>query len=156
MTLVLRDATTSDAGLITGFVRALADYEKLLPEMVATDADFADGLAIGTFSALIAEADGMSVGFALWFVNFSTFTGKPGLYLEDLFVIPEQRGNGIGRAILRDLARRTLAGGYARLEWSVLDWNKPAVDFYRAIGASPMDEWTVQRMDRGALAALAE
>jgi GNAT superfamily N-acetyltransferase len=145
-----------DAGLIAGFVRALAEYEKLLHEAVADDADFADALAGGKIAALIAELNGTPVGFALWYPTFSTFTGKSGMYLEDLFVLPDHRGHGIGRAILRDLARRALAQGCSRLEWSVLDWNKPAVDFYRAIGAKPMDEWTVQRMDRGALAALAE
>lgn len=156
MTVTLRDATTEDAKIIAGFVRALADYEKLLHEAVATDIDFADAIASGKIEALIAEIDGTPVGFALWFRTFSTFTGKSGLYLEDLFVLPEHRGHGIGKTILRDLARRALAVGCSRLEWSVLDWNKPAIDFYRAIGATPMDEWTVQRMDRGALAALAE
>ena len=154
--LVLRDATEADAGLIGAFVRALAAYEKLAHEALATDADFAAGLAACRFAALIAEHDHTPVGFALWYPTFSTFTGRPGLYLEDLFVLPEHRGHGIGRAILRDLARRALAQGCARLEWSVLDWNKPAIDFYRAIGATPMDEWTVQRMDMAALANLAE
>ncbi len=156
MTVTLRDATTADAKTIAGFVRALADYEKLLHEAVATDINFAHAIASGKIEALIAEIDETPVGFALWFRTFSTFTGQQGLYLEDLFVLPEHRGHGIGKAILRDLARRALASGCGRLEWSVLDWNKPAVDFYRAIGATPMDEWTVQRMDRGALAALAE
>ena len=155
MSLVLRDATPEDAGLIAGFVRALAEYEKLAHEAVATHADFAEGLAAGRFAALIVERAAEPIGFALWFTTFSTFTGKAGMYLEDLFVLPAHRGAGVGRAILQDLARRALAGGYARLEWSVLDWNTPAVKFYRAIGARPMDEWTVQRMDRAALAALA-
>ncbi len=156
MTATLRDATADDAGLIAGFVRALAEFEKLAHEAVAEDSDFATALDTGRISALIAEIDGAPIGFALWFHTFSTFTGQQGMYLEDLFVLPEHRGHGIGRTILRDLARRALASGCSRLEWSVLDWNKPAVDFYRAIGAKPMDEWTVQRMDRGALAALAE
>jgi GNAT superfamily N-acetyltransferase len=156
MTLVLRDATTADAKLIAEFVRGLAEYEKLAHEAVATDLDFAHAIASEKIAALIVEIDEKPVGFALWFHTFSTFTGKQGMYLEDLFVLPEHRGAGIGRAILRDLARRALAAGCARLEWSVLDWNLPAVNFYRAIGATPMDEWTVQRMDRGALAALAE
>lgn len=156
MTVSLRDATTDDAGLIARFVRALAEYENLSHEAVASDADFVTALTSGRVSALIAEIDGTPVGFALWFHTFSTFTGKSGLYLEDLFVLPEHRGHGIGRAILSDLARRALASGCARLEWSVLDWNKPAVDFYRAIGARPMDEWTVQRMDLAAMANLAE
>ncbi len=156
MTLHVRDATPDDAGLIAGFVRQLAEYEKLLHEAVASDADFTSALGAGKIAALIAEKGGVPVGFALWFTTFSTFTGKSGMYLEDLFVLPDHRGHGIGRAILRDLARRALAGGFPRLEWSVLDWNKPAVDFYRAIGAKPMDEWTVQRMDAAALANLAE
>jgi GNAT superfamily N-acetyltransferase len=156
VSLILRDATPDDAGLIAGFVRALAEYEKLADQAVATDADFATALAGGTISALIAEKASEAVGFALWFSTFSTFTGQPGMYLEDIFVLPEHRGHGVGRAILRDLARRALLLGCSRMEWSVLDWNKPAVDFYRAIGARPMDDWTVQRLDRGALAALAE
>ena len=156
MTPHLRDATADDAGLIAGFVRALAEYEKLAHEAVASDADFATALSSGTVAALVAELDGAPVGFALWFHTFSTFTGKRGLYLEDIFVLPEHRGHGVGRAILRHLAGRALAEGCVRMEWSVLDWNKPAVDFYRAIGATPMADWTVQRLDRGALAALAE
>jgi len=156
VSLTLRDATTADAGLIAGFVRALAEFEKLADQAVASDDDFAVAIAGGKVSALIAEKNGTAVGFALWFQTFSTFTGRPGLYLEDLYVQPEHRGHGIGRAILRNLAGRALAMGCARMEWAVLDWNKPAVDFYRAIGAKPMAEWTVQRMERGGLAALAE
>ena len=156
MTVTLRDATTDDAGLIAGFVRALAEFEKLADHAVASDADFVAAIADGKVSALIAEKNGTAVGFALWFQTFSTFTGRSGLYLEDIYVEPEYRGHGIGRAILRNLAGRALAAGCARMEWAVLDWNKPAVDFYRAIGARPMAEWTVQRMERGGLAALAE
>jgi GNAT superfamily N-acetyltransferase len=156
VTVTLRDATTDDAGLIAGFVRALAEFEKLADHAVASDADFVAAIAGDKVSALIAEKDGTAVGFALWFQTFSTFTGQPGFYLEDIYVEPEYRGHGIGRAILRNLAGRALAMGCARMEWAVLDWNKPAVDFYRAIGAKPMAEWTVQRMDRGGLAALAE
>jgi len=156
VSLTLRDATTADAGLIAGFVRALAEFEKLADQAVASDDDFAVAIAGGKVSALIAEKNGTAVGFALWFQTFSTFTGRPGLYLEDLYVQPEHRGHGIGRAILRNLAGRALAMGCARMEWAVLDWNKPAVDFYWAIGAKPMAEWTVQRMERGGLAALAE
>jgi GNAT superfamily N-acetyltransferase len=156
VTVVLRDATTADAKLIAEFVRGLAEYEKLAHEAVATDIDFARAIASEKIAALIVEIVDKPVGFALWFHTFSTFTGKPGMYLEDLFVLPEHRGGGVGRTILRDLARRALAAGCARMEWSVLDWNLPAVNFYRAIGATPMDEWTVQRMDRAALAALAE
>lgn len=155
MTLVLRDATPDDAGLIAGFVRDLADYEKLLHEAVATDADFAAGLEHGHISSLIAELDGVPVGFALWFHSFSTFLGKRGMYLEDIYVQPAHRGHGIGRAIFRDLARRALESGCARMEWSVLDWNAPSIAFYRSIGAKPMDEWTVQRLDIAAITQLA-
>jgi GNAT superfamily N-acetyltransferase len=155
VTLVLRDATPDDAGLIAGFVHALAVYEKLEHEAVATDADFAAALQSRQISALIAELAGVPVGFALWFQTFSTFTGRQGLYLEDIFVLPAHRGAGIGRAIFRDLARRAVALGCTRMEWSVLDWNTPAVDFYRALGARPMDEWTVQRLEGAALTTLA-
>ncbi len=155
MTLKLRDATLDDAGLIAGFVRALAEYEKLAHEAVATPEDFTAALSAGHIAALIAELDERPVGFALWFHTFSTFTGQRGMYLEDLFVLPAHRGQGVGKAIFRDLARRALAEGCRRLEWSVLDWNLPAVNFYRAIGAKPMDEWTVQRLDGAALADLA-
>jgi GNAT superfamily N-acetyltransferase len=155
VTLTLRDATVDDAGLIAGFVYALAEYERLADQAVARDADFAKGLAAGHFAALIAELDGTPVGFALWYYTYSTFVGRQGLYLEDLFVLPAQRGAGIGRAIFRDLARRAVQGGYTRIEWSVLDWNTPALNFYQGLGARPMDEWTVQRLDGAALAELA-
>ena len=153
--LVLRDATPDDAGLIAGFVRDLAEYEKLLHEAVAADADFATALAQGHIASLIAELDGVPVGFALWFHTFSTFLGKRGMYLEDIYVQPTHRGHGIGRAIFRDLARRALDAGCMRIEWSVLDWNAPSIAFYRSIGATPMDEWTVQRLDVAAIAKLA-
>jgi GNAT superfamily N-acetyltransferase len=155
VTLSLRDATMDDAGLIAGFVHALAVYEKLEHEAVATHADFAVALQRGQIGALIAEQDGTPVGFALWYLTFSTFTGRQGLYLEDIFVLPAQRGAGIGRAIFRELARRAVAQGCTRMEWSVLDWNAPAVNFYRALGARPMDEWTVQRLEGDALTTLA-
>lgn len=155
MTLILRDATADDAGLIAGFVRALAEYEKLLHEAVATEADFANALATGQIGALIAVSNAKPVGFALWFHTFSTFTGQSSMYLEDIFVLPEHRGAGIGKTIFRDLARRALAKGCTRMEWSVLDWNTPSIEFYRALGARPMDEWTVQRLEGDALAKLA-
>ncbi len=155
MSVILRDATVDDAGLIAGFVHALAVYEKLEHEAKATEADFSTALEHGHIGALIAEVDDAPVGFALWYFTFSTFVGQRGLYLEDIFVLPANRGAGIGRAIFRDLARRAVALGCQRMEWSVLDWNTPAVNFYRALGAKPMDEWTVQRLDRDALAKLA-
>ncbi len=156
MTTTLRDATTDDAALIADFVRKLADYERLLDEAVAKPADFASALAKGSISVIIAERDSMPVGFALWFKTFSTFTGKPGVYLEDLFVLPKHRKHGVGRVLLRELARRALASGCTRMEWSVLNWNTPALEFYRAIGARPLGEWTKQRLDSAALANLAE
>lgn len=106
--------------------------------------------------AVLAEADGAVAGFALFFTSFSTWTGRAGLYLEDLFVLPAARGRGIGRALLRHLAREAVRLGCARLEWSVLDWNRPAIDFYQSLGAVPLDEWTRYRLKGEALAALAE
>jgi len=156
VSLLLRDVTLDDAGLIAGFVHALAVYEKLEHEAKATESDFRTALQQGHIGALIAERDGTPVGFALWYFTFSTFVGRRGLYLEDIFVEPAHRGAGIGRAIFRDLARRAVALGCGRMEWSVLDWNTPAVNFYRALGARPMDEWTVQRLDGDALTSLAE
>jgi GNAT superfamily N-acetyltransferase len=155
VTFTLRDATLDDAGLIAGFVHALAVYEKLEHEAKATEADFRTPLQQGHIGALIAEVDEAPVGFALWYFTFSTFVGGRGMYLEDIFVLPANRGAGIGRAIFRDLARRATALGCARMEWSVLDWNTPAVNFYRALGARPMDEWTMQRLDGDALKHLA-
>ena len=156
-TIALRDAVPGDELLVVEFVRALAEYERLQHEVRGTEADFRQAL-FGTPPrawALFAEIDGRPIGFAVWFYNFSTFAGRPGLYVEDVFVLPEHRGRGIGRAIFRHLARRALAEGCARMEWWVLDWNAPAIGFYRAIGARPMDEWTVQRLDGTALADFA-
>ena len=155
--LVLRDARREDLALILRLVQALAEYERMQDEAVATEADFAAGLfgpAPRVF-AIIAEIDGEPAGFALWFYTFSTFTGRPSLYLEDLFVEPAHRGNGVGRAIFAELARRAIAEGCPRMEWSVLNWNEPAIRFYRGVGALPMQEWTVQRLTGPALAALA-
>jgi GNAT superfamily N-acetyltransferase len=158
VSVTFRDAVPGDEGRVAWFVRALAEYEKLLHEARASEADFARAL-FGTpprCHALFAERDGQAVGFALWFYNFSTFAGRHGLYVEDVFVLPAHRGAGIGKAIFRELARRAVAQGCARMEWSVLDWNAPAVGFYRSIGARGMDEWTVQRLTGGALQALAQ
>lgn len=157
MTLNIRFATPDDIGAIHGFILALADYEKLAHE-VRADRDVLARHLFGDrpmAEVLIAERDGVAVGFALFFHNFSTFEGRPGIYLEDLFVSPQARGSGAGKALLARLAQLTIDRDCARLEWSVLDWNTPAIDFYRAIGARPMDGWTIQRMDGDALVALA-
>jgi GNAT superfamily N-acetyltransferase len=158
MTLSIRPATASDAALIFRFIRELAEYERLAHEVDATESDIANALfgPNPRVFAEIAEWEGEPAGFALWFYNFSTFRGRHGIYLEDLFVRPELRSKGIGRALLRHLAGRCVAEGLARLEWWVLDWNEPALKVYRSIGAMPMDEWTVQRVTGEALQRLAE
>jgi GNAT superfamily N-acetyltransferase len=146
--LNIRPATRADAPVIASLVRELADYEKLLPEAKATDADFLRELAAPNpvIHVLIAEWDGKPVGFALYFFNFSTFVGRPGLYLEDLFVRPAERSRGIGRALLRALARIARERGCGRMEWAVLDWNEPALRFYQSLGARQMKEWIVHRL----------
>lgn len=157
MTLSIRDAVPGDLDLIFGFICALADYEKLRDE-VKTDAAMLGKHLFGPrpmAEVLIGEIDGVPQGFALFFHNFSTFEGRPGLYLEDLFVAPEARGSGLGKALLIRLAQLAVERDCARLEWWVLDWNEPALAFYRKLGAKPMDEWTVQRVDGDALTALA-
>lgn len=158
MSLTIRRAGAGDMPLLLSFIRELADYEKLLPEVVATEEDLASALLSDTPKAFceIAEWNGKAAGFALWFYNFSTFRGRHGIYLEDLYVRPEFRGHGIGKALLSDLARRCVSEGLPRLEWWVLDWNEPAIAFYRSIGAEPMEEWTVQRVSGEALERLAE
>lgn len=155
--VTVRPARAGEAGLIFGFVRALADYERLAHEVDADEAAFERALfgpAPRVFCD-IAEKDSAPVGFALWFYNFSTFRGRHGIYLEDLFVRPEHRGAGAGKALLQGLARRCVEEGLARLEWSVLDWNEPAIEFYRSIGAGGMDGWTVNRVTGAALERLA-
>ncbi|MCW5573703.1 MAG: GNAT family N-acetyltransferase [Steroidobacteraceae bacterium] len=154
--LVIRPALATDAALLLKLIRGLAEYEKLAHEVVATEAQLAAELGARNpvAHALIAELDGAPAGFALYFFNFSTFLARRGLYLEDLFVLPGSRGQGIGRALLVELARRAAAQGCGRMEWSVLDWNVDAQRFYASLGARPMDGWTVHRMDRAAIAAL--
>ena len=155
--LVIRPAAPTDAGLILGFIRGLADYEKLLHEVVATEADVVRDL-FGEHPRLfcdIAEADGAPVGFAIWFYNYSTFMGRHGIYLEDLFVVPEARGLGAGKALLRALAQRCAAEGLTRLEWAVLDWNAPSIAFYDSLGASAKTDWITRRLTGAALAELA-
>ena len=147
MSLTIRRARADEAGLVYTFVRELAEYEKLSHEVEATEADIAEAL-FGESPVLfcdIAEWDGEPAGFAVWFVNFSTFSGRHGIYLEDLFVRPALRGNGIGKALLAHLAGRCIDNGWSRLQWSVLDWNTPSIEFYKSLGAVLMDEWTVAR-----------
>ena len=156
--VAIRRAGPEDAGLILGFIRDLADYEKLLHEVTATEADIARDL-FGPEPRVfceIAAVDGTDVGFALWFYSYSTFRGRHGVYLEDLFVRPSARGRGVGRALLQALARRCVREGLGRLEWSVLDWNAPAIAFYDSLGAGRQDEWTVRRLEGEALKALGE
>jgi GNAT superfamily N-acetyltransferase len=156
MTVTVRPATPADAALILGFIRDLAEYERLAHEAVATEADIAGALFGSAPRAFcdIAEQDGAPVGIALWFYNFSTFTGRHGIWLEDLFVQPAARGQGAGKALLANLARRCVAEGLTRLEWSVLDWNAPSIAFYDSLGAAAMDEWTTRRLSGEALARL--
>lgn len=157
MTLFIRGAVPGDAGLVLQFVRALADYEKLSHEVEATEADIARDLfgAQPRVFCEIAEWDGEPVGFALWFYTYSTFRGRHGIWLEDLFVDPKCRGKGIGKALMAHLAARCDDEGLGRLEWWVLNWNTPSIDFYKSLGAVMQDEWTVCRVDGAALAALA-
>ncbi|MEX0737908.1 MAG: GNAT family N-acetyltransferase [Pseudohongiella sp.] len=155
--MTIRPAVINDVPVILAFVRELAIYEKLLHEVVATEALFTDYLFGDrpVAEVIIAEWEHKPVGFALFFPNFSTFLGRPGIYLEDLFVLTEMRGKGIGKAMLTYLAHLTRQRQGGRLEWSVLDWNEPAIRFYRSIGAVAMDDWTVQRLTGDALEALA-
>ncbi len=157
MSLTIRPATPADAATVVGFVRALAEYEKLAHEVVATPEDFAAALFSDHPRVFceIAEIDGEPAGFALWYYSFSTFLGRHGLYLEDLFVLPEHRGAGVGKALLATLAKRCLEEGLGRFEWEVLDWNQPAIDFYEAKGAVLMRGWEPVRLVGEALTALA-
>ncbi|WP_371347621.1 N-acetyltransferase family protein [Ancylobacter sp. IITR112] len=157
MPLALRPARPDDAALILALVRELADYEKLLHEVEATEADFAREL-FGPQPRVfcdIAEWDGAAAGFVLWFYTFSTFRGRQGIFLEDIYVRPAFRGRGIARALMQRLARRCLDEGLGRFEWNVLDWNEPAIRFYRSVGAVPLDAWTMQRVTGAALHELA-
>lgn len=155
--LTIRPAEPADAGRIMGFVRELADYERLSHAVEASEADIVRDL-FGERPRVfcdVAEAGGEPIGFALWFYNYSTFKGRHGIYLEDLFVRPAARGAGAGRALLRRLARRCVDEGLGRLEWAVLDWNAPAIGFYDALGSQAMSEWIVRRLTGEALARLA-
>ena len=155
MPVTFRPAEEKDTALLLTFIRALADYEHMLDDVVATEEILSDWL----FERRVAEAffaveDGVEVGFALYFHNFSTFLGRGGIYLEDLFVLPEHRGKGYGKAILTRLAQIARERGCGRLEWACLDWNKPSIDFYLSLGAVPMDEWTVYRVSGASLIQL--
>ncbi len=153
----IRLATVADVATILGFIRDLAAYERLAHEVVADEAQLAATLFGPRPAAevLIADDGDAAVGFALFFPSYSTFLARPGLYLEDLFVQPAARGRGVGGALMATLARIAIDRGYGRFEWSVLDWNQPALDFYARLGARPQDAWTVQRLTGEALAALA-
>ena len=153
----MRYAEEKDAALILEFIRALAEYEKMSDEVVATE----DLLQEWVFEKKKAEVifaveDGVEVGFALFFHNFSTFVGRAGLYLEDVFVKVEHRGKGYGKALLKELARIAVERGCGRMEWVCLNWNQPSIDFYRSLGAVPMDDWTIYRVAGDTLKALAE
>ncbi|MBG0854348.1 GNAT family N-acetyltransferase [Streptomyces spinoverrucosus] len=155
---MIRTATPDDIPLIHTLVRELAEYEKAPQEARATQEQLREAL-FGERPAAYAhiatdDVTGEGVGFALWFLNFSTWRGVHGIYLEDLYVRPRARGGGHGKALLRELARICVERGYERLEWSVLNWNRPAIDFYELLGARPQDEWTVYRLTDGPLAAL--
>ena len=157
MTVAIRPAAPADLPLIARFIRDLAAYEKLAHEVRFDEAKLGEKLfgARPYAEVLIGEIGGEAQGFALFFHNFSTFEGRPGLYLEDLFVRPEARGSGLGKALLAHLAKLCVERDCARLEWSVLDWNAPSIGFYKGLGARMMDEWTVMRVDGAALASLA-
>ena len=153
----IRPASISDCPQILQFIRELAEYEKLLDEVVCDVASLEQHLfgSAPSAKAVIAEYQAQAVGFALYFTNFSTFMGRPGIYLEDLYVQPAMRGKGFGKALLAYLAKLAVDSGCARLEWSVLDWNQPAIAFYQSLGAQAMDEWTVNRVSGQALTQLA-
>jgi GNAT superfamily N-acetyltransferase len=157
MTITIRPATRNDVPVIAELIRGLARFEKLEQEVVMTE----DLLTASLFrerpyaEVLIAEDEGQALGFALFFHNFSTFLGRPGIYLEDLFVLPEHRGKGIGRLLLATLARLAVERGCGRLEWAVLDWNQEAIRFYERLGARPNSEWTIYRLTGESLSALA-
>ena len=157
MDLTFRFAVEQDTPLILNFIKELADYEHMLDQVVADEATLADQLfQKKNAEVLFALENGREVGFALYFHNFSTFLGRSGVYLEDLFVLPEYRGRGYGKALLCRLAAIAKEEGCGRLEWWCLDWNKPSIDFYKSMGAEPMEDWTVYRVAGETLDKLAE
>ncbi len=154
---VIRSATIADCELILSFIKELGEYEKLSHEIVATT-EILEQTLFGEKSyaeVIIGELDGTPVSYALFFHNFSTFTGRPGIYLEDLYVQPQMRGKGFGKCLLAYIAELAVERNCTRVEWSVLDWNEPSIQFYRSLGAIPMDEWTVNRLHGDALATFA-
>ena len=155
--LTFRYAEKKDVGIILGFIKALADYEKMSDDVVATEELLEEWIFDKKKAEVIfACEDGKEVGFALFFHNFSTFLGRAGIYLEDLFVLPEYRNKGYGKALLKELAKITVQRGCGRLEWCCLDWNQPSIDFYLSLGAKPLDEWTIYRVTGETLKNLAE
>jgi GNAT superfamily N-acetyltransferase len=157
MATTIRSATAADVSLILALIRGLAEYERAPEAVIATEEDLLrDGFGPNPFYfCLIAEHEGKPAGFAFYFFDYSTWIGRPGIYLEDLFVYPELRGLGIGKALLKQVAVIAVEKGCARLKWSVLDWNTPAIDFYKAMGGELMDEWTNVRIQGEALERLA-
>lgn len=152
-----RPAVPEDCPLILSFIKALAEYEKMSDQVVATEELLREWIfEKGKAEVIFPMVHGEEVGFALFFHNFSTFLGRAGIYLEDLFIKPEHRGKGYGKATLQELGRIALERGCGRLEWACLDWNKPSIDFYLSLGAKPMDEWTVYRLTGDSLKSLEE
>jgi GNAT superfamily N-acetyltransferase len=154
--ITIRQAAPDDIPLVLDLIRELATYERLQGEVEATEERLRQTLFPGAgapaaASVVIGEIRGIAAGFAVYFFNYSTFLARPGLYLEDLFVRPQSRGNGLGRALILHLAKLAADRGCGRMEWAVLDWNKPAIEFYRRMGAAPLDDWTVFRLSGGAL-----
>jgi GNAT superfamily N-acetyltransferase len=158
MSLTIRPAVRADAAQILAYITELADYERARHQVVATLADiehslFDDG---STVHSLICERDGQAIGFAVYFYSYSTWQGRNGIYLEDLYITPEQRGGGAGRDVLRHIAREAVAKGCGRFEWSVLDWNEPAIGFYQSLGAEPQAEWVRYRLEGDRLLQFAQ
>ena len=155
--MTIRPAEEKDCGIILDFIRGLAEYERMSDQVVATEELLREWIFEKKKAEVLIACEGEKpVGFALFFHNFSTFLGRAGIYLEDLFVFPEYRGRGYGRALLKRLAQITVERGCGRLEWACLDWNKPSIDFYLSLGAVPMEEWTVYRLTGDTLNAMAE
>lgn len=153
----IRFAERCEISKILYFIKELAEYEKMSDQVVATEEMLTEWIFDkGVAEVIFAVEDDKEVGFALFFKNFSTFMGRSGLYLEDVFILPEYRGKGYGKAILKFLARTAVQRGYGRMEWTCLDWNKPSIDFYLSLGAKPMDEWTVYRLQGETLENLAK